>query len=121
NIYEYSLMRRPMLFFAFDEAAYAFSRGFHRPYREAAPGKVCADFEELMQAIEQKDFEFEKVEEYVDMQFDHFDSNARDRVIDWILLGKMPSDVAGAIAARDERMKRIQTTDFSAFAEEEVV
>ena len=118
NIYEYSLMRRPMLFFAYDEIQYSFSRGFHRPYREAAPGKVCRTFEELMKAIETEDFEFEKVEEYVRTQFDHFDSNATDRVIDWLLLGQMPEDIAQEIAQRDARMKRIQTTDFTAFAEE---
>ena len=118
NIYEYSLMRRPMLFFAFDEVQYSFSRGFHRPYRQAAPGKVCTTFDELMDAIENKDFEFEKVEEYVNTQFDHFDSDACDRVIDWLLLGQMPADIKKEIAAREKRMKRIKTTDFSAFAEE---
>ena len=118
NIYEYSLMRKPMLFFAYDEIQYSFSRGFHRPYREAAPGKVCGTFDELMDAIEQKDFEYEKVEEYIETQFDHFDSNARDRVIDWILLGQMPEDIRRAIEERDARMDRIRTTDFSAFAEE---
>ena len=117
NIYEYSLMRRPMLFFAFDEVQYSFSRGFHRPYREAAPGKVCTTFAQLMDAIEQKDFEFEKVEEYVRTQFDHFDSEACDRVIDWLLLGQMPAEITREIQQRDKRMKRIRTTDFSAFAE----
>ena len=118
NIYEYSLMRRPMLFFAYDEISYSFSRGFHRPYRKAAPGKVCTTFAELLEAIKNRDFEFEKVEEYVDMQFDHFDSGATDRVIDWLLLGKMPKDIAESIKKRDERMKRIETTDFSSFAVE---
>ena len=117
NIYEYSLMRRPMLFFAFDEIQYSFSRGFHRPYRESAPGKVCTTFGELMDAIEKKDFEFEKVEDYVETQFDHFDSDACDRVIDWLLLDKMPKDIRDRIQKKDKRMKRIRTTDFSAFAE----
>ena len=120
NIYEYSLMRRPMLFFAFDEIQYSFSRGFHRPYRESAPGKVCTTFDELMDAIEQKDFEFEKVEEYVKTQFDHFDSDACDRVIDWLLLDKMPDDIKDRIQKKDKRMRRIRTTDFSIFVEEKV-
>ena len=106
-----------MLFFAFDEIQYSFSRGFHRPYRESAPGKVCTTFGELMDAIEKKDFEFEKVEDYVETQFDHFDSDACDRVIDWLLLDKMPKDIRDRIQKKDKRMKRIRTTDFSAFAE----
>ena len=31
NIYDFSLMRKPMLFFAYDEAVYSTTRGFHRP------------------------------------------------------------------------------------------
>lgn len=93
NIFEFSLMRKPMLFFAFDEIQYSFSRGFHRPYEESAPGKVCHTFAEVMDALENQDFEYEKVERYVTMQFDHIDSHACDRVIDWILLGNIPQDI----------------------------
>ena len=112
NIYEYSLMRRPMLFFAFDEIQYSFSRGFHRPYRESAPGKVCETFGELMDAIEKEDFEFEKVEDYVKTQFDHFDSKACDRVIDWIILGNTPDDIKEAIDKKTKKMKRMEQVRF---------
>ena len=88
NICEYSLMDRPMLFYGFDEEEYARERGFHRPYREFAPGKVCRSFEELMEAYRTGDFEQEKAQRYVREQFDYRDSGASDRVIDRILLGK---------------------------------
>ena len=61
NIFEYSLMKKPMLFFAYDKIQYSFSRGFHRPYEESAPGKVCYSFLELMEAFSKKSFEYEKV------------------------------------------------------------
>ena len=32
---------------------------------EIAPGKICRSFEALMQALEHKDYEFEKVEAFV--------------------------------------------------------
>ena len=73
-----------MLFFAFDEMQYSISRGFHHDYRLAAPGKVCNTFDELLKAIKEKDFEFEKVEQYVERNFDVIDSNSSDRVIDWL-------------------------------------
>ena len=66
NIFEYSLMRKPMMFFAFDKVQYSFSRGFHRDYEESAPGKICYTFDELMDAFAAQDFEYEKVEEYQD-------------------------------------------------------
>lgn len=113
NIFEYSLMRKPMLFFAFDKIQYSFSRGFHRDYEEAAPGKICYEFDELMEALENKDYEFEKVGEYVDKHFDYIDSNASKRVIEWTLLGKMPEDIKKAIEKRQNEIKYIQLLDFS--------
>ena len=112
NIFEYSLMRKPMLFFAFDEIQYSFSRGFHRPYEESAPGKVCHTFEEVLKAIEEKDFDYPKVEEYVTKNFDHIDSNASDRVIDWIILGQLPDAVKKDLAADAAINKELETLDF---------
>lgn len=99
NIFEYSLMKKPMLFFAFDKIQYSSSRGFHRPYEESAPGKVCYDFASVLQAIKEKDFEAYKVQEYVDHHFDYLDTNSSDRVIDWIILGNIPQEFADNIQA----------------------
>ena len=113
NIFEYSLMRKPMLFFAFDEIQYSFSRGFHRSYEESAPGKICHTFDEVMDALENQDFEFEKVEEYVKMQFDHIDSHASDRVIDWILLGNIPEDIQKTLDEIRAENELLKIMDFS--------
>lgn len=112
NIFEYSLMRKPMLFFAFDKIQYSFSRGFHRDYEESAPGKVCYTFEEVLTAIVNKDFEYEKVEQYITNHFDYIDSGSSDRVIDWILLGKMPENISDTIKKKQEEMQYIHTLDF---------
>lgn len=113
SIFEFSLMRKPMLFFAFDKVQYSFSRGFHRDYEEAAPGKVCYTFDEVMTALEQKDFEYEKVEEYVRIHFDYTDSHASDRVIDWILLGNVPAEIQAELDAIEEDNARTKALDFS--------
>lgn len=113
NIFEYSLMRQPALFFAFDEIQYAFSRGFHRDYESSAPGTVCHTFDEVMNALESEDFKFEKIEQYVTHHFDHFDSKASDRVIDWIILDKLPEDIRSAIKAENEITRKLRLMDFS--------
>lgn len=112
NIFEYSLMKKPMLFFAFDEIQYSFSRGFHRAYEESAPGKVCHTFEEVLQAIADEDFDYPKVEEYVEKHFDYIDSHASDRVIDWIILGRLPESVKKELAADAAIKKELETLDF---------
>ena len=113
NIFEYSLMRKPMLFFAFDKIQYSFSRGFHRDYEESAPGKVCYTFEELLNAIQLKDFEYQKVEEYVEHHFDYIDSHASDRVIDWIVLGKIPEEIKNELHQNEIRNERMNSLDFT--------
>ncbi|MCH5266888.1 MAG: CDP-glycerol glycerophosphotransferase family protein [Lachnospiraceae bacterium] len=119
NIFEYSLMRKPMLFFAFDKIQYSFSRGFHRDYEEAAPGKVCYTFEEIMDALEQKDYEYEKVEEYVDQHFDYIDSHASDRVIDWILLGNIPEDIQEQLQQIRMINRRLRLMSFRSLKEQD--
>lgn len=113
NIFEYSLMRKPMLFFAYDKIEYSLSRGFHRDYDESAPGKVCESFDAMIEAIQNKDFEFEKVEQYIKHHFDYIDSGASDRVIDWILLDKMPQDIRREIEAVEERNRVMHSLDFT--------
>ena len=92
NIYEFSLMRKPILFFAFDIDGYSNSRGFHRDYRTNVPGKITETFEEMCAAIRAEDFEYEKVEEYIENNFEKTDSHACDRIIDWIIRGNIPEE-----------------------------
>lgn len=87
-IYEYSLLRRPMLFFAYDKDSYASTRGFHRDYVETAPGKVCTTFDQFMEALRTNDFEEWRRDAFVEHNFDHVDTHSADRVIDWLILGR---------------------------------
>ncbi|MCR5215023.1 MAG: CDP-glycerol glycerophosphotransferase family protein [Eubacterium sp.] len=88
GIYEFSLMNKPMLFYAFDIDEYTKERGFHRDYRENVPGKIVETFSDMLRAIENHDYEYEKVKIYQANNFDHVDSHACDRIIDFIICGK---------------------------------
>ena len=85
-IYEFSLFRRPILFFAYDKEQYSVIRGFQSDYDDFAPGKVCTTFDELEQAIVNEDFEVEKVDRFVEANFDHLDTGSTDRVIDQLVI-----------------------------------
>ncbi|MCO7203477.1 CDP-glycerol glycerophosphotransferase family protein [Microbacterium sp. CnD16-F] len=86
-IYEFSLLDRPMLFFAPDKVNYAATRGFHRDYDETAPGRVADTFDDVIDALRTGEFEQEKVAEFRRLNFDRVDTGAADRVIDWLILG----------------------------------
>lgn len=115
NIFEFSLMKKPMLFYAFDEYQYAYSRGFHRPYEQSAPGTICRTFEELLTAIKEKDFDLQKTVDYVEKHFDAdvIDTHASDRVIDWFLLGNIPEDCRNRLETIAEKNSRLLHMDFS--------
>lgn len=96
-IYEFSLLGKPMLFYAYDKAVYSATRGFHRDFDTVAPGKVCESFDDLIKALQTGDYETWKIESYVRENFDQVDTGSADRVIDWLILGDPP--VAGQDAA----------------------
>ena len=105
------------MFYAFDMVQYSFSRGFHRDYKSSTPGKVCETFDELMEAFEKKDFEYEKVAPYIEEHFDYVDTHASDRVIDWILLGQMPEDIKASLDAIERNNEKLIAMDFSELKE----
>ncbi|WP_173472726.1 CDP-glycerol glycerophosphotransferase family protein [Eubacterium ruminantium] len=88
NIYEFSLMKKPMLFYSFDIKEYSKERGFHRDYLSNVPGKVVESFSDLLKAISDENFQFEKVSEYIDNNFEYIDAHACDRIIDIIIENK---------------------------------
>lgn len=120
NIYEYSLMRKPILFFAFDKIPYSFSRGFHRDYDIYTPGKIVETFDEMLDAIAHEDYEIEKLYEYIEEQFDYFDSNASDRVIDWAIVENMPQEFKDALAERERENQETALLDFTPPVTEEI-
>lgn len=85
-IYEFSLLDRPMLFFAYDRDVYAATRGFHRDYELTAPGKVCQSMDDLVKALQDKDFDTWKIERFRRENFDAIDTHSSDRVIDQLIL-----------------------------------
>ena len=86
--FEFALMNKPVLFYTYDRECYELTRGVHKSVKEEAPGKVCDTFEELIEALKNKDYEFEKTAAFRDANFSNYDGNAADKIIDTILLKK---------------------------------
>ena len=89
-VYEFSLLNRPMLFYAYDKDTYSAVHGFHRDYDATAPGKVCMTFDELVKALQNEDYDMSKVEAFRRENFDYLDTGSADRVIDWLILNDPP-------------------------------
>ena len=59
-IFEYSLMEKPMIFFAYDLDEYNNGRSFYYNYEDFVPGKIVKTTEEIASAIKEADTSFDK-------------------------------------------------------------
>ena len=112
GMYEFLLMNKPMLFFPFDKNQYSVSRGFHRDYDSNVPGKICYTFSEILDALEKEDFEFEKVGSMLSKYFDKVDTHNCDRVIDWLVLGNLPSEYTEALEKKKREVAAVRSLVF---------
>jgi len=84
-VYEYSILGRPALFYAYDLEEYIASRDFYEPYESFVPGRIVRTFDDLLDAIRRDEYEIEKVAAFASRHFDHLDGGSTDRVIDLVL------------------------------------
>lgn len=85
-IYEFSLLNRPMVFYAFDQQMYVSTRDFYEKYEDIVPGKIVKTFDGLINALECEDYDFEKMDAFVKKNFTYTDGKSTDRVIDQLIL-----------------------------------
>lgn len=87
-IYEFVLLDRPILFYAFDKDTYRVTRGFHWDFERYAPGTICESFEELMNALKSRNDSPERRVVFREFGYDFEDAHATDRLIDYLFLEK---------------------------------
>ena len=87
-VFEYSTLKRPMLFFAYDLEEYVASRDFYEEFTEFVPGRIVKTFSALLEALRSGDFESEKVEQFAATHLRYLDAGSTDRVIDQLILGR---------------------------------
>lgn len=60
-IFEYALLNKPMLFYAFDLEQYEHDRSFYFDYKSFVPGKIVINSEEIIKAIQDGDFRCDRI------------------------------------------------------------
>lgn len=85
--FEYALLNRPMLFFAFDILDYVKKRDFYYDYRLFIPGPLVRSTDDIIRTIKGGDFQMEKVKPFVHYFFDQVDGQSSARVVDQLILG----------------------------------
>jgi teichoic acid ribitol-phosphate primase len=84
-IYEFSLLARPIVFFAPDHAAYEAERGFYFDFRTGVPGPVFERTEEVAAYLRAGDFDLERIRRFAAESFDVADGQATRRLVDGVI------------------------------------
>jgi len=85
-IYEYSLLGRPMAFFAPDLDAYEAERGFYFDYRTGVPGPVFETTAQLAAWLHAGDFDLDRVARFRDESFEVADGRSTRRFVDDVVV-----------------------------------
>ena len=84
-VFEYSLFRRPMLFFAYDLDDYYDWRGFYYKYEDFVCGPIVTTNRELIREIENIDsYDLSRVEAFRERFMTRCDGHATQRVLDTV-------------------------------------
>ncbi|MEO7295729.1 MAG: CDP-glycerol glycerophosphotransferase family protein, partial [Candidatus Limnocylindria bacterium] len=85
-IFEFSLLGRPMAFFAPDLDAYERERGFYFDYRSGVPGPVFTETDALARWIREGPVDLERIRRFRDASFEIADGQASRRFVDEIVI-----------------------------------
>ncbi|MED1562640.1 polyribitolphosphotransferase [Alkalihalobacillus alcalophilus ATCC 27647 = CGMCC 1.3604] len=84
--FEYALLRKPMIFFAYDVEEYIQRRDFYFEYQSFIPGVLAKTTDDIIYSIAHEKFEQERVEPFVQYFFDDLDGRASERFVKQIIL-----------------------------------
>ena len=81
-LFEYSLLGRPILFFAYDLESYYNERGFYYPYESFVPGPIVKNTGELVHVIENIDtFDYAKLQAFRERYMSGCDGACTRRIL----------------------------------------
>ena len=83
-VFEYSLLEKPMIFYAYDLDEYENSRSFYYEYRNFVPGNIVTDTDGLIDEIKniQSGFDKQKIVEFKNKFMSACDGNSAKRIFD---------------------------------------
>lgn len=81
---DFSLMKKPMIFYAYDLDKYKGDRDFYFDYESYVPGPIATTMDELCHIIEHEDFQTEKNDAFRAFNFDVTFGTASKDLIDYL-------------------------------------
>ena len=81
-IFEYAILERPMIFFAYDLNEYLQDRSFYYDYKEFIPGPIAEETDQVISLIQKNSFDIQGVRNFKEKFFDDLDGQASKRFVE---------------------------------------
>ena len=82
--FEFSILQKPMIFFAYDLQEYEEERGFWEDYPSSMPGPIVTTTDELLEKICSADYQLEKVEPFKQKWNQYSTGNSSKKLVDFL-------------------------------------
>jgi len=80
-IFEYCLMEKPMIFYAYDLDEFSdHGRGFYRPYEEYVPGPIITDTKIIIDLLSKDQFDIDKIKTFKRNNYRYLDGKSAERL-----------------------------------------
>lgn len=85
-IYEYALMKKPMIFYSYDISKFEKSgRGFYEDYKKAVPGPVVFNTEQIADMIKNYPADNYDINKFLSIYLENCDGNSRKRLYNLLM------------------------------------
>lgn len=85
-IFDYSLLSKPMMFYAYDLDEYRVDRDFYYDYEDFVPGPIAKTNDEIINIINEGKFDLDKVDKFCSKFFVAKDGNNSKRFVEEVIL-----------------------------------
>lgn len=79
--FEFSILERPMIFFAYDLAEYRQTRGFWTDYGELVAGPVVTDTEGLIRVMKEGNYDIQRIRDFADQWNQYSTGTSSEKLI----------------------------------------
>ena len=84
-IFEYALLKRPMIFFAYDLAEYETDRSFYYDYEQLVPGPIVKSTRQLVDVVKSGDGDYlKKTENFINKYMSSCDGKSTKRICEYL-------------------------------------
>ena len=83
-LFDFIILNKPIIAFVPDLKTYEQQRGMYLNYEKDIPAPICYTEEQVVEAIQQQNFDLKKLQHFYENYFDYRDGKSTQRVVDFI-------------------------------------